>query len=922
MDTFLNKLAKKVIHQYGENLMDVVIILPNRRSKIFLISEIEKNVSQTVIAPSIYSIQEFTEIITGILPIDPIEALFEFYKIYGEVVEPSERQSFEQFAPWAKVLLKDYDEIDIHLIEPDKILKYLKEIKDIEHWSLSEKRTEIIEKHLKFWDMIPNLYHKFYQYLQQINKGYQGLIFREAASRIEEYANNKSNHKFVFAGFNALTPAEEKIIKHLLKQNVANIYFDSDRAFLENTYNLAGHFIRKIKSKWNYFNSNPFEWVFDEFSKVKNIEIIGTPKAIGQAKVVGEIMNNLISENPDNINATALVLSEKNLLIPVLYSLPDSVTNLNITLGYSAKNNPAQFLVNRLFKMHAYAKSKKGNQPIYYYKDVLEILTNPFVEVHIDSHRIIELIKQFNITFISSQKIFETHSSSGFLNLLFSEWPNEPLKILDILFEILQQIKAQLNQNNKEERVTKAFVYELYKILNRLKNYFSVNATIGDINTLYAIYKQIIDSAEVSFEGEPLSGLQIMGILESRSLDFENVIITSVNEGKIPFGKSQSSFIPYDVKREFGLQTYWERDAIYTYHFYRLLQRAKNVYLIYNTENEGIDAGEQSRFITQLKIEKQPQHTITEWLYNAELPTHSLSHTVVEKCEKVMLRLREIAEKGFSPSALATYIRNPIEFYYQKILRIDENIEVEETIEANTLGNIIHATLEMLYTPFIDKYLSVENVELFEKNYPTILLENFEKEFKEGDFKRGKNLLAYEAAKRSIANFLKWEKQSLWDGDAVKILKLEQHCERIIEDEKLPFPVKIGGNIDRIEERNGIIRIIDYKTGQVRKENLVLSNWNDFLSEPKKNKIIQLLSYVYMYEPYAENKEIETGIISFKNLSSGFMKFGFKYDKNDIQDTITPEIMEQFKKQMVALLTEILNQEIAFSDAEKQEFFS
>src|SRR5690606_25761928 len=316
--------------------------------------EIEKNVSQTVIAPNIYSIQEFTEIITGILPIDPIEELFEFYKVYCKIAESAERQSFEQFTPWAKVLLKDFDEIDIHLIEPDKILKYLKEIKDLEHWSLSEKRTEIIEKHLKFWDMIPKLYHEFYTYLQQINKGYQGLIFREAANKIKEYKIEKSNHKFVFAGFNALTPAEEKIIKHLLNEKAAQIYFDIDNTFLENPYNLSGHFIRKIKNKWNYFNSNPFDWVFDEFSSAKNIEIIGTPKAIGQAKVVGEIIDNLITQNPDSINKTALVLSEKNLLIPVLYSLPQSVTNLNITLGYSAKNNPIQFLVNRLFKMHSY----------------------------------------------------------------------------------------------------------------------------------------------------------------------------------------------------------------------------------------------------------------------------------------------------------------------------------------------------------------------------------------------------------------------------------------------------------------------------------------------------------------------------------------------------------------------------------------
>src|SRR5690606_17854365 len=217
-------------------------------------------------------------------------------------------------------------------------------------------------------------------------------------------------------------------------------------------------------------------------------------------------------------------------------------------------------------------------------------------------------------------------------------------------------------------------------------------------------------SAEVSFEGEPLSGLQIMGILESRTLDFENVIFTSVNEGKIPFGKTQNSFIPYDLKREFNLPTYKDRDAIYTYHFYRLLSRAKNIYLVYNTEDEGLDGGEKSRFITQLKIEKHPNHTITEEIYSANLPNVAYQNLKIEKSDLVMQRLKEIAEKGFSPSSLATYVRSPIDFYYQRILKINENKEVEETIEANTLGTVIHNTLEELYKPHINKLLTVLDV--------------------------------------------------------------------------------------------------------------------------------------------------------------------------------------------------------------------
>jgi hypothetical protein len=544
----------------------------------------------------------------------------------------------------------------------------------------------------------------------------------------------------------------------------------------------------------------------------------------------------------------------------------------------------------------------------------LDILTHPLVEPFAKTSGLVGAINQNNYTFITHHKLMELNLiPSDLFLLLFQKWENGSVAVLETISSLLQTLKMNLSNDNEEEKITKAFVYAIFKVINKLINYYSQHSHIDKIETLYAIYKQVIDLAEVSFEGEPLNGLQIMGVLESRVLDFETVIVTSMNEGKFPAGKSMNSFIPYDVKRELGLPTFKEKDAIYTYHFYHLLQRAKNIYLIYNTESEGLDAGEKSRFITQLEVEKQAKHTLTHEIYNAVLPETAYQPIVVPKSESVMVRLKEIAEKGFSPSALTSYIRNPIDFYFQKILRISEVEEVEENIALNTLGTIIHETLEALYTPFIGKFLSENDILSCFKLLDTEVLKQFKLVYKEGEIKKGRNLLAFEVAKRNVSNFLKVELESIKNGDAIKILDLEKACERILNHPSLPFPIKIAGKVDRIEERNGIVRIIDYKTGKVEKPNVTLKSWKGLTEEIKNDKIIQVLAYAYMYENEANGKPMEAGIISFKNLKSGFLPFSFKDGKEE-NTTIDSSILNDYLEQMVLLLTEILDETKPFEE--------
>jgi ATP-dependent helicase/DNAse subunit B len=413
-----------------------------------------------------------------------------------------------------------------------------------------------------------------------------------------------------------------------------------------------------------------------------------------------------------------------------------------------------------------------------------------------------------------------------------------------------------------------------------------------------------------------LSGLQVMGVLESRVLDFENVIITSVNEGKFPSGKSSNSFIPYDIKRELGLPTFREKDAIYSYHFYHLMYRAKNIYLLYNSDNsDGIDAGEKSRFLTQLEIDF-PNHITKNTIYNAHLPSLAYEPIKIEKTQAILDRLQEIATgKGFSPSSLTSYIRNPIQFYTQRVLRIREIEEVEENIAVNTLGTVIHETLKHLYDPFVGEYLSVKDIDTMLNLVENETIKQFKVIYKEGEIKKGKNLLAFEVAKQNVEQFLKIEKKDIELGSAIKILFLEHTLEAKIVDKKLPYEITIAGNVDRIELRDNKIRIIDYKTGKVLAGSLKVDDFTVLSSDIKYDKIIQLLCYALMFENKSEYKEypVEAGIVSFKNMKAGFMPFGFGKGKNSDTE-ITTHTIETFKIELVSLIQEILNPEIPFEE--------
>lgn len=894
-------------------------ILPSKRSGIVLQNELSRLNNTTFFAPSILSIEEFVEELSNLKALSNIELLFNFYKTYIDYTERDEQEPFDFFSKWAQVILQDFNEIDRYLIDPKHIFGYLKEIQKINtnHWSIEENQSDFTRRYLNFWSKLYQYYREFSNNLISSGFGYQGLIYKEAVENIENYIQANESKHHVFVGFNALNKAESTIIQELLQNEMASIYWDIDTHFMGSKIHNASQFINSHRTKWNYYRSNEFKWFSNHYNTHKIVQVIGAPQNIGQAKIIGELLSELKLTN--DLANTAVVLGDETLLIPVLNSLPENVDTINITMGFPLKDTPLNPLFNRLFVMHSQEKLE------FYFKDIISILSHPYIRPlfqHSEKNEADELIlhiQQQNLVFISEAKLRSLiKEQADIISLLFGNWENKPEIAISNCLSIILAIKNSFS-SKKENTIALEYLFRFHEVFNMLFDLNSKYKTILNIKTLQGLFKELISFETLDFKGEPLQGLQLMGMLESRVLDFETVIISSVNEGILPSGKSNNSFIPFDVKLEIGLPTYQEKDAVYTYHFYRLLQRAKNVYIIYNTEVDALNGGEKSRFITQLEIEGI--HDIKHKLVSPINRKIDVKLDRVSKNESIISKLKDIAASGFSPSSLTSYIRNPMDFYYEKVLGIKEVDDVEEIVAANTLGSIIHNTLEDFYKPLEGQLLTVEIINTMVSQIDNTVRKHFLDIYKQGDITKGKNLIIFEIAKRYILNFLNLEIDSLKKGNAIKIISIESDLNIPIDMTELGFPIRLKGKVDRVDEYNGITRIIDFKTGKVEQNKVQLENWDDITTDyDKYGKSFQILSYTLMIQhetPLSDNTE--AGIISFKNLKSGFIKFNKIESENGKQQksaTINQEILIDFTQQLKNLILEIFNPEIDFIEKE------
>ncbi|MEM7085854.1 MAG: PD-(D/E)XK nuclease family protein [Bacteroidota bacterium] len=907
MLAFLEETIHTIQNKY-EDLSNCVLILPSKRAGGFLKDYLVKHTTKTIFSPKIISIEEFIEELSGLKIISPEELLIKSYQAYSATEGIAEKESFEDYTSWANALLNDFSEIDRYLVNPKAFFDYLSSIKTLEKWGVTHEQTPLIANYLQFWNNLLPFYLQLNELLAQEQLGYQGMVYRKAAEDIEHYITHYGAQEHIFIGFNALNVAEQQIIQELLETGHTEVLWDIDAYFYNDIQHSASVFVRNYIENWKYYQHNPPPALSANYELGKNITIVEAQNNMAQVKYLG---NLLASYSEEKLNNTAIVLADETLLIPVLYSLPQNVTQANITMGVPLGSFATTTFFELLLKLHLNASNN------FYYKTVISILHHPLSSHLLSQPEIIlATISRKNIAYTSlAQLMANAHvSDREMIEILFGPWNNNSQVALQNCRFLLQKLK----EITEAKAIEKLVWHQLDEVFSHISMLNQSSSYLNELSSVYSLFMALAPSISLDFEGDAYSGLQIMGVLETRGLDFENIIMLSVNEGTLPAGKSNASFITYDLKKQFGLPLYTDKDAIYTYHFYRLLHRVQNATLVYNSFSQGLNSGEKSRYLLQLAIEKPPAHHLSFEAVAASVSIQKKKVQQIEKSEAIVSRLKEIAGKYFSPSALTNYVRNPINFYYQKILKISEADEVEETVAYNTLGTIVHNALENLYTPFEDEWLVIEKLRKLKTQIEAEVIVQFKENFRDGDFTKGKNLIIFEVAKRYVNNLVQLDINELKAGNNIKILQLETDLKTKIELPELDFPVYLGGKVDRVDLYNDQVRIIDYKTGVVHQGDVEITEWESVTKEYKYSKAFQILAYALIMHRELSYDNMQAGIISFKNLSSGFLKFAKREKpRGGTKETIiSEEILNEFTLQLKQLILEICNAEVPFTEKE------
>lgn len=906
MVTFLQETLKNIQNRHTD-LSDITFILPSKRAGSFLRDQLKREANNTQFTPKIVSIEDFVENLSELSIVGNTELLFKSYHAYLNTSSIKEKESFETYSTWAITLLNDFNEIDRYMVPAESFFEYLANIKTIERWGVKKETSSLITNYLQFWENLHELYWNLKSLLKKELIGFQGMVYREAADKIDVYIKENPNKKHVFIGFNALNSAEQEIIKELLKAGSTEIFWDTDNFFVKNRYHSSSLFIRRYLKEWEHFEHEKATSFPSNFELDKKFKIVEVQKNIGQVKYIGELLSTL---SEATLNKTAIVLGDETLLSPLLHSLPENVSQINVTMGLPLKNLPAQTFFELLFNLQLHSGDT------LYYKDIMSLLNHPLGQLLVSSASVItKKLNSENITHISAKELIKTsyEGEKEVLKLLFNSWEDNGSTAIDASLRLLDGLKERVKRNSIEELSIQKLV-EIFQNIQGLSEKYPYLSSVKSVSNLFA---ELMGTSSLDFEGDAFEGLQVMGVLETRVLDFENIIIASVNEGIFPSGKSNSSFITYDLKQQFKLPLYMEKDAIYTYHFYRLLQRAKNITILFNGFSDGLNAGEKSRFISQLEVDALENHTYENLVFSSNISIEPKLPKQIEKTEVVLNQIKNLAEYGFSPSALTSYIRNPIDFYFQKVLRLQEAEEVEENIAFNTLGTIVHDTLEVFYKPLEGKILTSLDLESMIPKIHDEVTNQFLKTFKGGTFSKGKNLIVFEVAKRYIHNFIKLELKEVRKGNEIEILQIETKLLMNLDVPGLSFPVNLKGIVDRVDRYNGKLRIIDYKTGNVKNTDVEIIEWEPIIEDYKYSKAFQVLAYAAMISESVHFNEAEAGIISFKNLSAGFLPFATKTgSKSPKNKEITKEVLDNFKDQLRTLILEICNLDIAFIEKE------
>jgi hypothetical protein len=905
---FLKQIAKTFYDQYGADIHRLAFIFPNRRSGIFFRKHLSDVATAPILSPSILTIDDLFHRLNPKRQADRIKLLFVLYDIY--IRQSGSDESFDDFVHWGEMLLNDFDDIDKYLVDAKQLFTNIKDLNEIDHkfsflqpaqiqairsfWSSFRPESDKTGNRLflRLWELLYPIYAELQTTLAAQGLAREGSIYREVIENLLYRANDlppggggskealrKLNFKkIIFVGLNALTGAERELLKYLRQHDLADFYWDYASDKLQDPNNRASFF---MKENLRMFPSQLALPPQEEPHHETHFEITGIPSRIGQAKQLHPILETLAGNTAAALNAeealqTAIVLPDEQLLIPVLNSIPESIPHINITLGYSLSGTPVASLMNHLQSLQKNAR-KTTRDIRFYHRDVIALLRHKYISSICpeETAALVKEITEHNQAYIPAPSLAQT----PLLKRLFTA-PATTADLSDYLTAILREMNLHLSSDRKEinpedpppavdsTALEQEFIFHYYTMVTRMREVIHETTITLSPDTYFRLLKQMTDFIKIPFHGEPLSGLQVMGVLETRVLDFENLIILSMNEGIFPARNTAGSFIPYHLRKGFGLPTPEHQESIRAYHFYRMIQRARRVIMLYDTRTGGLQSGEVSRFVHQLIYHYQIP-------VQRKLTVYSISSSQtepfrVEKNEETLRALTAFeTQKSLSASAINLYLDCPLKFYLSVIKGVNEEKTVSETLENDTFGTLLHRVMELTYKPLCGQIITADLLKLSAQEH--LMTEKIQQAFAENFYHVEKPQPLLGQANLYGETIRKY---------ACKILAYDRTLTPftyISSEKRIHRPFEIAGGrtirlkgfIDRIDRITGeTLRIIDYKSGKPLPltfdgiENL----FNKTIKERKK-AILQVFLYAWLYTPEAPgDAAIQPAVYYTRNL--------------------------------------------------------
>ena len=947
METFLQMVAKDLYHNIGNDLSRTAIVFPNKRASLFFNEHLAAQSDRPLWSPAYVSISDLFERMSTLKNGDPIRLVCELYKVFREETQSTE--TLDDFYFWGELLISDFDDVDKNMVKAEDLFSNLKDLKDIMdtpdyldkeqteairqffHNFSPEKRTELKTRFINLWDKLGDIYRSYKQRLAHLGIAYEGMLYRQVMEELD--TTRLEYERYVFVGFNVLNEVERRFFLALQEADKAWFYWDYDVFYTRLPEESAPPFRHEagefILRNLRLFPNRLPETCFNAMSRPKHVRYISAPTENAQARYLSVLLaEDNVKEHDEK--ERAVVLCNESLLLPVLHTLPANIRNVNITMGFPLAQTPIYSLINALLELQT--TGYRNDTGRYAFEAVLSVLRHPYIRSLTPQAEMLEHRLTHNNRFYPLPSELKTDE---LLEKIFT--PQQGIKALcAYLTERIKDVST-LYRTSPEEDATDLYgqlyresLFKSYTLINRLQS-LAESGDLQDIriDTLKRLINRLLTSASIPFHGEPAIGLQVMGVLETRNLDFRNLVMLSVNEGQLPKAGGESSFIPYNLRKAFGMTTIEHKNAVYAYYFYRLIQRAENITLMYNTSSEGLNRGEMSRFMLQYLVE-WPGEITCEYLEAGQSPQTS-PEIRIEKTSGIIKRLcdtydtRLHPEAVLSPSALNTYLDCPLRFYYRYVAGLKQPEEVSAEIDSALFGTIFHRSAELAYTNLTQhgKLIRKEDLEKLLKD-ENKLQSYVDRAFKEDFFHlSGQERPEYNGTQlihaKVIASYLKQLLRNDLQYAPFSMEGMEHKVRESVEVDtpQGALPIQIGGTIDRMDSKGDTLRIVDYKTGGMPK---TPENIKQLFTpaEGRPNYIFQTFLYAAIL-CHRQAKKVAPALLYIHRAASDtyspVIEMGARQAKAPVLDFNQKE--NEFWTELHALLRELFNPQVPFTQTEQ-----